>query len=142
MCDEDQEPATRLAEQEDEPALTLDLTGSQPSTQDRIASAATTINVPKFERIRTELDKYDQPRAWDQVRKYVTLGLLAMLGWVVLWASFESASWPNHWAQTKEMLQTILPAITGLLGSVIGFYFGSNANSSGTPNSGKPGNVK
>ena len=51
MCDEDRGARTRLAEQEDEPALTLDLTGSQPSTQDRIASAATTINVPKFERV-------------------------------------------------------------------------------------------
>jgi hypothetical protein len=69
----------------------------------------------------------------------VTLGLLAIFGWVVVWASIESASWANHWTQTKEMLNQILPAITGLIGSVIGFYFGSNTNSGGTGNSGNSG---
>jgi hypothetical protein len=71
----------------------------------------------------------------------VTLGLLAMFGWVIVWASIESASWANHWAQTKEMLNLILPAITGLIGSVIGFYFGSGANSSGGSGAGSSGSI-
>ena len=71
-----------------------------------------------------------QIRAWDKVRQVVAIGLLVILAWVVVWSCIESASWKDHWAQTKEMLQTILPAITGLIGSVIGFYFGSGSNSS------------
>ncbi len=142
MPDEEKDPAARYPEPDSEPALTLDLTGSQPSPQDREVSPPgeppqRIVTAPYSERPPAEF--YDQPREWDHVRKYVTLGLLAMLGWVILWASVESASWPAHWAQTKEMLQTILPAITGLLGSVIGFYFGSNTNSSGTGNSGNTG---
>jgi hypothetical protein len=69
----------------------------------------------------------DQQR--DYVRLIVTVGLLLMLAGVVVWSCIETASWSNHWAQTKEMLQTILPALTGLIGSVIGFYFGSGVNS-------------
>jgi hypothetical protein len=60
-----------------------------------------------------------------------TVGLLLMFGWVIVWASTESASWPAHWEQTKDMLQIILPALTGLIGSVSGFYFGSGAAQSG-----------
>jgi cation transporter-like permease len=33
-----------------------------------------------------------------------------------------------HWAEVKELLQVILPAETGLLGSALGFYFGSHQN--------------
>jgi hypothetical protein len=55
-----------------------------------------------------------------------------MLGWVIVWSCIEAASWPDHWAQTKEMLQAILPALTGLIGSVIGFYFGSGVNAKST----------
>jgi hypothetical protein len=57
-----------------------------------------------------------------------------MLAWVIVWAFIESASWKQHWDQTKEMLQTVLPALTGLIGSVIGFYFGSGVNSTNTRN--------
>ena len=57
----------------------------------------------------------------------VTLGLLSALGALIFWACKESASATAQWTQTKEMLQIILPALTGLLGSVIGFYFGSGA---------------
>jgi hypothetical protein len=72
---------------------------------------------------------YSQARQRDYVRLIVTVGLLVIFGWIVVWASVESASWPSHWSQTKEMLQSILPALTGLIGSVIGFYFGAGVNS-------------
>lgn len=32
------------------------------------------------------------------------------------------------WSTLKEVLSVLLPAETGLLGSVLGFYFGSKAN--------------
>lgn len=97
------------------PPLTLTVTDPQTQPQPRI-----------------QLKPYVQVKQWDYVRMVVTVGLLLMLGWVIVWASIESASWPTHWSQTKEMLQTILPAVTGLIGSVIGFYFGSGVNSSNT----------
>ena len=75
----------------------------------------------------------------DYVRLIVTLGLLFMLFVVIVWSCIEAASWPNHWQQTKEMLQAILPALTGLIGSVIGFYFG--ASSKGAVDSNKSGQI-
>ena len=81
---------------------------------------------------RLVLKPYLPDKQRDYVRLIVTVGLLLMLGWVVVWSCIETASWSNHWAQTKEMLQTILPALTGLIGSVIGFYFGSGVNSTST----------
>ncbi len=67
----------------------------------------------------------------DYVRLLVSSGLLAILGFVVVWSCIETASWPDHWEHTKEMLQIILPALTGLIGSVLGFYFGSGGKSGG-----------
>ena len=74
---------------------------------------------------------YSPERQRDYVRLTVTVGLLAIFGYLVVFATFESASWPQHWQQAKEMLQIILPAITGIIGTVIGFYFGS-ANRNGS----------
>jgi hypothetical protein len=34
---------------------------------------------------------------------------------------------PDAWAQEKELLQLLLPAETALLGSAVGFYFGTKA---------------
>jgi hypothetical protein len=75
------------------------------------------------------LSPYIPEKQQDYVRLTFTIGLLLMFGWVIVWASIESASWPSHWDQTKDMLQIILPALTGLIGSVSGFYFGSRGNS-------------
>ena len=75
----------------------------------------------------------------DYVRLIVTVGLLLIFGFVVVRSCIEAASWPEHWAQTKEMLPFILPALTGLIGSVIGFYFGSGVNSTSTGSSGTNG---
>jgi hypothetical protein len=74
---------------------------------------------------RLALKTYNQDKQRDYVRMIVTVGLLLMLFFVIIWSCIETASWSDHWEQTKEMLQTILPALTGLIGSVIGFYFGS-----------------
>ena len=52
---------------------------------------------------------------------------MAALGSIIFWACRQSGSSAAQWTQTKEMLQIILPAITALLGSVIGFYFGTGS---------------
>ena len=64
---------------------------------------------------------YLRAKAHDNARLLLTIALLAMLFWVIVWASIGN----TPWSQTKEMLQIMLPALTGLIGSAIGFYFGS-----------------
>ena len=81
---------------------------------------------------KPEQKPYSPEKQHDYVRLTVTLGLLIIFGYLVVFASVESSSWPAHWQQTKEMLQIILPAITGIIGTVIGFYFGSAARRDNT----------
>ncbi len=75
-----------------------------------------------------EVRPYEPERQRDIVRTFVTLGLLASFLGLIFWACRESVTSAVVWAQTKDMMQIILPALSGLLGSVIGFYFGSGAN--------------
>ena len=74
---------------------------------------------------------YSPERQRDWVRLIVACGLLLILGYLVVFATIEATSWPAHWTQTKEMLQIILPALTGVIGTVIGFYFGVTAVANG-----------
>lgn len=70
---------------------------------------------------------YSPEKQRDLVRLIVASGLIFILGYVVVFATVEASSYPVHWSQTKEMLQIILPALTGVIGTVIGFYFGTTA---------------
>lgn len=70
---------------------------------------------------------YVPERQRDIVRMFVTLGLLSSFVGIIFWACRESINSATQWSQTKDMLQIVLPAVSGLLGSVIGFYFGSSA---------------
>jgi hypothetical protein len=81
---------------------------------------------------RVLLKPYQQEKRQDYVRMVVTVGLLSMLAVVVVWSCVEMMSYREHWENAKEMLQILLSPLTGLLGSVIGFYFGSGANKSAT----------
>ena len=81
----------------------------------------------RTDRAAFQLRPYIPARQHDWVRTIVTVGLLAALGGIIFWACRQSISPAAQWSQTKEMLQILLPAITGLLGSVIGFYFGTGA---------------
>jgi hypothetical protein len=57
------------------------------------------------------------------VRSGLALLLAVLLGLTIIW-SFLSVG-EGKWADTKELLQLLLPAETALLGSAVGFYFGS-----------------
>ncbi len=92
------------------------------------SSPVAPVTAPKHYQTRTSEEPYSGEKQRDYVRLTVTVGLLAIFGYLVVFASVESTSWPVHWQQTKEMLQIILPAITGIIGTVIGFYFGSTTN--------------
>ncbi len=74
---------------------------------------------------------YSPERQRDLVRLVVACGFLVILGYLVVFSTIEAASYPAHWSQTKEMLQIILPALTGIIGTVIGFYFGTSTVNKG-----------
>ncbi len=68
---------------------------------------------------------YNPQQEYDYVRMIVTVGLLALFGFVIVWVALKSSGAENVWKQTEDMLQIILPALTALIGSVLGFYFGT-----------------
>jgi len=83
---------------------------------------------PPSREIDVSFERYDPEPRRDWVRATVTIGLvvgfLALLGD----AGIAAFATKDHWEQTKEMLQIILPALTGLLGSALGFYFGAKSS--------------
>ena len=77
-----------------------------------------------------QLGPYNPQRQYDYVRLIVTVGLLALFGFVIVWVALRSSGPDEVWRRTKDMLQIVLPALTALIGSVLGFYFGSQKNNS------------
>ena len=69
---------------------------------------------------------YDPGRTREWIRGLLALVSLAVFLLVIsfyLWASFHLP--PAGWSQFKEAAAAILPAVTSVLGTVLGFYFGS-----------------
>lgn len=74
------------------------------------------------------LQPYNPERKKESVRAWVTGSLLgAFIVLLVAAAAVAALGSKEHWDETKEMLQILLPAVTGLLGSAIGFYFGAQS---------------
>ncbi len=57
------------------------------------------------------------------VRAGLSLSLLMLLGVVIVLAFIEVGS--RSWTDAKELLDVVVPALMGLLGTAMGFYFGS-----------------
>jgi hypothetical protein len=75
-----------------------------------------------------ELEPYNPQRKQESVRAWVTGALLGALIALLFFAGIvASTGSKEHWDETKEMLQILLPAVTGLLGSALGFYFGTQS---------------
>jgi hypothetical protein len=72
------------------------------------------------------------------VRALLALAALALVFWTVLDAY--AATQGHAWAAAKEWLQVVLPAETGILGSVLGFYFGTHAGERRAAARGSSGN--
>ena len=68
-------------------------------------------------------------RLWstEVMRALLALIFAVFLLIVILWAFFNARGSEQVWTQTKELLDILLPAITALLGSTVGFYFGSQS---------------
>ncbi|HEY4037151.1 MAG TPA: hypothetical protein VGL94_24610 [Ktedonobacteraceae bacterium] len=68
---------------------------------------------------------YDPEQQHDVVRTIITCSFILIFSLTIL-GSFVVVIWFNsNWASTKELVQLLLPAETALMGSAIGFYFGS-----------------
>ena len=66
--------------------------------------------------------KYDPEPRRDWVRAGITFGLILTFLVVI---GFSLYSTHGDYDKTKDMLDKLLPALTGLIGSALGFYFGS-----------------
>lgn len=66
-------------------------------------------------------------RFWstDVIRALLALVFALFLLIVILWGFRNAGGSEQAWNQTKELLELLLPAITALLGSAVGFYFGT-----------------
>ena len=58
------------------------------------------------------------------MRALLAWSFIVIFGLTVCWA-FGNVSNETTWTNTKELLQLLLPAESALLGSAVGYYFGS-----------------
>jgi hypothetical protein len=56
--------------------------------------------------------------------------LLLVLLWVTIAGALRFVSGPD-WANAKEFLSIVIPALSALLGSALGFYFGTRNGQGG-----------
>lgn len=73
--------------------------------------------------VLTEAER--RARRQDFVRAGITGCFLLLILVLIVFGCIGALHGVTAWTQTKELLQIFLPAITGLLGSSLGFYFGS-----------------
>ncbi len=89
---------------------------------------STPSNVPDLPAAKqTLIVQYDPEPRRDSVRATITIGLIAALFVVVGFALYSTH---GDYEKTKDILDKLLPALTGLIGSALGFYFGSKSNQS------------
>ena len=70
--------------------------------------------------------RYDPGPLREAVRASVTLIALVIFLAVISFYMIQSARIENdHWLRLKEVMAIILPAVTSVLGTALGFYFGS-----------------
>lgn len=69
--------------------------------------------------------KYDPEPRRDSVRAIITIGLVAGLFVVIGFALYSTH---GDYEKTKDIVDKLLPALTGLIGSALGFYFGSKTS--------------
>ncbi len=69
---------------------------------------------------------YSPDRAREVIRGAVAIIAIAVFLTVILfYLSSALRSADPSWSHVKEAMQAILPAVTSVLGTVLGFYFGS-----------------
>jgi len=79
---------------------------------------------PQLEFAALQADTYDPNPKREQVRGTIAWFLLGILAFTILFAFMAVARQWTDYDNIKDMLGILLPPITGLVGSAIGFYFG------------------
>jgi hypothetical protein len=81
----------------------------------------------------TQFQRHNNPpffcRLQQKIRKNTTIQSRNVIGY-----GLPSRSAHGDFDKTKELLDKLLPALTGLIGSALGFYFGSKSSNGWTPN--------
>jgi len=75
-----------------------------------------------------KLDPVTRPyRFWstEVVRALLAFIFAFFLLVVIVWGFINAGAGSAVWTPTKELLQLLLPAVTALLGSAVGFYYGT-----------------
>jgi Co/Zn/Cd efflux system component len=72
-----------------------------------------------------ETKEFNSDEAREKVRGQVALAAAITFFAVAFFYLFEATRSTSQWPQIKEAMQSVLPAVTSLLGTVVGFYFGS-----------------
>jgi ABC-type uncharacterized transport system YnjBCD permease subunit len=80
---------------------------------------------PAWERPES-VDPYNPDPLREAIRASVTLAALAIFLAVLSYYMVEAAYVPDdRWQRVKEVMAVVLPAVTSILGTALGFYFGS-----------------
>ena len=73
-----------------------------------------------------QLAPYDPDRLREIIRGLVTLvAALCFLVVIVFYLIEAAHTLDPAWTHVKEAMQSVLPAVTSVLGTALGFYFGS-----------------
>jgi hypothetical protein len=120
----------------DEPMETLEplpprLPGSQYSGgADPPNPSTPVVKVGPLRPVVKEGDSYNPEKRRDMIRSYIAYSFTLIFALTIL-AALYVVIWRNSsWPQTKELIELLLPAETALIGSAVGFYFGSKAAAS------------
>jgi hypothetical protein len=72
-----------------------------------------------------ETKDYNPEQDREKIRGYVALAAAVTFFAVVFFYLYEATRASIQWPQVKEAMGSVLPAVTSVLGTVVGFYFGS-----------------
>jgi hypothetical protein len=97
--------------------------GAEPEEPSPAASVQLTEVVPAEQTPTSE-------RVTRERVRWVLASILAGTFLLTVAAAFAGAQW-GRWANVREWLQAVLPAETAILGSAIGFYFGTQRPADG-----------
>jgi hypothetical protein len=86
-------------------------------------SETTTPDRYKVSEVEEPVDR-ETGRRREEVRGTVTYWLMGIFAGVLLVGAITIFVGGQSWTNAQDFLQTAIPAITGLLGSAMGFYFG------------------
>jgi hypothetical protein len=79
-----------------------------------------------FQRSPLKSKDYDPEPAREDIRALLTV--ISGVTFFVIMAVYVAAAWltpKDTWTQVKDAMQAVLPAVTSVLGTVLGFYFGT-----------------